>query len=348
MRRRRRSRTISPQMIIVAVIVILICSSSLFVVMSSGKETVSSNDLDIRSLITRFLPTGKSVLVSGMPGLGQMSEASPVVITKAAVPGEFLRNAVLFFANVDIHDMRSWFQIEIPFLAIVKNGYPAVSAAAVPNFPKFDYTNNVLNAQPLVGIYHTHTAESFLPSAGVTHRPGGQRGEIVEVGEALAKRLESRGIRAVQSKAIHDYPSFMKAYSPSETTAKTMLSENPSLQMIFDIHRDADKRENSIIEIAGTTVARITFIVARGQPDLLQPHWQQNHAFAKLLDARLNQYYPGISRGIQLVDWRYNQHLHPRALLIEVGCQENSKEEATGSIELLGDIIAEIIAENKN
>ena len=118
--------------------------------------------------------------------------------------------------------------------------------------------------------------------------------------------------------------------------------------MIFDIHRDADKRENSIIEIAGTTVARITFIVARGQPDLLQPHWQQNHAFAKLLDARLNQYYPGISRGIQLVDWRYNQHLHPRALLIEVGCQENSKEEATGSIELLGDIIAEIIAENKN
>ena len=348
MRRRRRSRTISPQMIIVAVIVILVCSSSLFVVLSSGKETVSSGALDAGSLIAQFLPTWKNVLFSGIPGLGEMSEPSPVVITKAAVPGEFLRNAVLFFSNVDIHDMRSWFQIEIPFLAIVKNGYPAVSAAAVPNFPKFDYKNNVLNSQPLVGIYHTHTAESFLPSSGVTHRPGGQRGEIVEVGEALAKRLESRGIRAVQSKAIHDYPSFMKAYSPSETTAKTMLGENPSLQMIFDIHRDADKRENSIIEIAGNTVARITFVVARGQPDLVQPHWQQNHAFAKLLDARLNQYYPGISRGIQLVDWRYNQHLHPRALLIEVGCQENSKEEAAGGIELLGDVIAEIIAENKN
>lgn len=193
-RRRRRSRTISPQMIIVAVIVILICSSSLFVVMSSGKETVSSNDLDIRSLITRFFAYREECAGFGYAGWDKCRKLH-LSWLPAAVPGEFLRNAVLFFANVDIHDMRSWFQIEIPLsLAIVKNGYPAVSAAAVPNFPKFDYTNNVLNAQPLVGIYHTHTAESFLPSAGVTHRQADSAVKLLR----SARRLRS-GLKAAVS-----------------------------------------------------------------------------------------------------------------------------------------------------
>ncbi|MPN40441.1 hypothetical protein SDC9_187978 [bioreactor metagenome] len=138
----------------------------------------------------------------------------------------------------------------------------------------------------------------------------------------------------------------MKAYGASEITAQKMVAENPSLQMIFDIHRDADKRENSTAMVNGVPAAKITIVVATGQPDLPQPHWQQNHAFAKLIDAKLNQYYPGLSKGILLVEWRYNQHLHPRALLIEVGCQENSREEAERSIEFLADVVAQIIAEN--
>jgi stage II sporulation protein P len=84
-----------------------------------------------------------------------------------------------------------------------------------------------------------------------------------------------------------------------------------------------------------------------GQQDLVQPHWQQNHAFAKLIDAKLNQHYPGLSRGIQMQNWRYNQHLHPRALLLEVGCQETTMEEAVHSMEMLGDVLGEIIAENQ-
>jgi len=88
-------------------------------------------------------------------------------------------------------------------------------------------------------------------------------------------------------------------------------------------------------------------LVCIGQEGLVQPHWQQNHAFAKLIDAKLNQRYPGLSFGIQMENWRYNQHLHPRALLLEVGCHENSKEEAQRAIEMFGDIVAEIINENK-
>lgn len=292
-------------------------------------------------------PSWGKVLFSGLPGLVEKANDQSAVTVKNELSVKYvLRGVVMLFTGVDIKDIRSVFHSEIPMIAILKTGSPSVNAMTLPNFPKFDPASIMPSGKPLVGIYHTHTAESFIPASGVTHRPGGQKGEIVEVGETLVKRLQGHGVSSVQYKDIHDYPSFMKAYGASEATVKKMLADNPSLQMIFDIHRDADKKENSTIAINGVPAARITIVVATGQQDLAQPHWQENHAFAKLIDAKLNEHYPGLSRGIHLVDWRYNQHLHPRALLIEVGCQENTKEEANYSIEMLGDVIAEIIAEN--
>lgn len=294
------------------------------------------------------LPKWRDILFSGIPRLLVSTEEAVIHGAKAETsPGQFWRESILFFTNIDIKDLRSLFQSEIPVLAMLKPITQTVSAMNFPNFPKFEIASNTPKGKPLVGIYYTHTAESFVPSSGATHRPGGQRGDIVNVGEALAKRLMTYEIGAIEDKTIHDYPSFMKAYGASEVTVKKMLAENPSLQMIFDIHRDAEKRENYITTVNGIQVARLMIIVTTGKQGLVQPHWQQNHAFAKLIDAKLNQRYPGVSRGIRMDDWRYNQHLHPRALLIEIGCQENTKEEAERGIELLGDIIAEIIAENK-
>ena len=293
-----------------------------------------------------FLVPWREVLSSGIPGFGAGGDASPVRVKELVTAHSLIRGAILFATGVDIKDMRSVLRAEIPFMGVFKPGAPAVSAISLPNFPKFEFKGVTPAGKPLVGIYHTHTAESFIPSSGVSHRPGGQRGEIVEVGEALKARLERHGIAALHSRAIHDFPSFMKAYGPSENTVRKMLGDNPSIQMVFDIHRDADKRDNSTVMVNGVAMARITLVVGMGQQDLVQPHWQQNHAFAKLLDARISQHFPGLSRGIQLVEWRYNQHLHPRALLVEVGCQENSKEEAVRSIELVGDVVAEILSES--
>ncbi len=302
-------------------------------------------DREEGQLPTFLVPWGK-ILSAGIPGFSAADEVSPVKVKPVITVHSLFRTAVLFATGVDIRDMRSLLQTEIPFMGLFKPGQPAVTAISLPNFPKFEFKGLTTAGKPLVGIYHTHTAESFLPTAGVTHRPGGQRGDIVEVGDALVQRLAKHGVAAMQSRNIHDYPSFMKAYGPSEVTARKMLADNPSIQMMFDIHRDADKRENAIVTVNGVTMARITLVVGMGQQDLAQPHWQQNHAFAKLIDARLSQHYPGLSRGIQLVEWRYNQHLHPRALLVEVGCQENSREEAVRSIELLGDVVAEILSES--
>jgi len=330
--------------VVVAMLAMVVCGIYYFSNLSAVPASTPLSQED--SQTRRFLPRWQDILSAGIPGFNVGKEPAVVSVRPAVDISSVLRGTISFFTAIDVQDIRSIFIEEIPFMAQFANDLPAISAMNLPNFPKFDWKNSTFPGQPLVGVYHTHTSESFIPSSGVDHAPGGQRGDIVDVGEALVNRLAKDGIPAVQSKNINDYPSFMKAYDKSEVTASEMLADYPSLQMIFDIHRDADIRDNTTVMINGVPVARITIVVAMGQPDLVQPHWQENHAFAKLIDARLNEYYPGLSHGIELTEWRYNQHLHPRALLIEVGGQENSKEECMRSMEILADILAKILRES--
>lgn len=292
-------------------------------------------------------PVWREILFGGMPMLREMTSPQvPITVKKINPPRSFVSAVTLFLVNVDIKDPRTFLTAQIPLL----NRWPLPltnTAAAIPHFPKFDAVENIPSGEPLVGIYHTHTSEAYVPSFGKTHAPGGQKGDIVEVGAALAAALQQSGIPTLHNQTVHDYPSFMKAYAPSEVSARKMLAEHRSIQMLFDIHRDADKRENTMVTIGGEEVARIRIIVAIGQPDLPQPYWQQNHAFAKLIETKMNEMYPGLSRGMLLADWRYNQHLHPRALLLEVGAQENSCEEAKRSMRLLAKVLAEIMRENR-
>ncbi len=293
------------------------------------------------------LPQWRDILFSGIPGLIYTTEPRPVVIVKNEQSAQqLLRETMRFLIGVDIADIRSILQVEIPLLTKVKSVPQTVSAMTLPNFPKFEKSEKVPSGKPLVGLYYTHTAESYVPNTGATHKPGGQLGDIVDVGGALAKQLGTYGISTLQNTTVNDYPSFMKAYDASEVTVRKMIAENPSIQMYFDIHRDAGNKESHTAMVNGVEVAKIKILVCIGQQDLVQPHWQQNHAFAKLIDAKLNQRFPGLSFGIQMENWRYNQHLHPRALLLEVGCQENTKEEAQRAMEMFGDVLAEIINEN--
>lgn len=288
-------------------------------------------------------PMLREAFFSGLPLLRELSSIrSPVAVQKINRPRSLLATVSRFLVNVDMHDPQTFLTAQIPLLC----QWPMSTVATyIPNFPKLDPVD-FISGEPLVAIYHTHASEAYVPSYGKTHSPAGQRGDIVDTGEALAAALQKNyNIKVLHNQDIHDYPSFMKAYGPSELTTKRILQEHPSIQMVFDIHRDADTREHTTTSIGGEDVARIRIIVAIGQPDLPQPHWQQNHAFAKLIEVKMNERYPGLSRGIMLADWRYNQHLHSRALLLEVGAQENSVEEAKRSMKLFAEIIAEIFRE---
>lgn len=301
-----------------------------------------------KSLIPSVSLKWSDVLFLGIPGLEQTKQ-NPVKSQSLSFSRmNILRNVILSVTDIDIANLKTLMSIEIAGLSSAPSRKQTVTVTSVPNKAKFTVKKLNLSSKPIVGIYHTHTSESFIPSSGYSHRRGGNTGDIVTVGEAAVQKFATNGIKAIQSKAIHDYPSFMKAYGASELTVKKMLQENPSIEMIFDIHRDADKRESITAMLDDQTTAKILIVVAQGQPDLPQPHWEENYAFAQLIDKKLQQHYPGVSRGIQLVDWRYNQHLHRRALLIEVGSQESTIEEAIRSIEIFADVVSEIIAEGSD
>lgn len=169
-----------------------------------------------------------------------------------------------------------------------------------------------------VGIYHTHSAESYIPSSGTDSVDGG--GEILEVGEQLSSQLQQQGVRAKHDSAIH-CPHDAHAYIRSRRTALSLAEKNP--QVLFDVHRDSAPREPYTMEIQGEDVARILLVVGQQNPNR-----EANTSFAKALKEAADEEFPGLVKGILMGQGDYNQDIGPRMLLLEVGSQEVSVEEA--------------------
>ncbi|KUK82040.1 MAG: putative membrane protein, partial [Pelotomaculum thermopropionicum] len=102
-------------------------------------------------------------------------------------------------------------------------------------------------------------------------------------------------------------------------------------------------RKQSTVKVNGREAAAILLVVgsdARGS----FPGWDQNYDFAVQLARKINQMYPGLCLGVRVKDGRYNQFLHPRAVLVEVGTTNNFTEEALRSAGYLADALAELLA----
>ncbi|HHW15043.1 MAG TPA: stage II sporulation protein P, partial [Firmicutes bacterium] len=122
----------------------------------------------------------------------------------------------------------------------------------------------------------------------------------------------------------------------------------PTLRLLLDVHRDglAEVDRDFITTVmGGERLARIALIVGKGQPGLPNPHWERNLALAQRLHAKMEEMYPGLSRGVSTRNWPYNQELTDRALLLEIGDHFNTKEEALKSAALLADCLAALLAD---
>jgi stage II sporulation protein P len=210
---------------------------------------------------------------------------------------------------------------------------------------------------PLIAVYHTHSSEAYHGPSG--HAKGksysgsdyvwGKTTGLIAVGDELGRVLtEDYRIPVVHSRNIHDYPIFRDAYANSATTAREILRKYPSVRLLLDLHRDglADVDRDFITTVmGGERLARISLVVGRGQPGLPNPHWEKNLALAQRLHAKMEEMYPGLSRGVTVRNWPYNQELSDRALLLEIGDHYNTKEEALKSAALLADCLAALLAD---
>jgi len=207
--------------------------------------------------------------------------------------------------------------------------------------------NRVQSDTPLIALYNTHTSETFELTDGLAHLKGKAGGIALVTGEIKKVIEEEYGIPVVYSDKLHD-TSFNKSYAESEKTVKQLLEGNPDLEMLFDIHRDgAVTREQSLVTIHGQQVARILIIVGTdARAD--HPGWRENLDFARKIAAKMDNMYPGLSRGITTKEGRYHQQYSPRALLVEIGSAKNATDEAIASGRLFANVVVAVLNDMAN
>lgn len=199
------------------------------------------------------------------------------------------------------------------------------------------------NDKPQILIYHTHSQEAFVDSI-----PGDESTTIVGAGEKLAGILRDKyGYNVIHLTESFDAESRDYAYGNSLPVLERLLEENPSIEVVIDLHRDAMPEDRRlVVDLQGRPTAQFMFFnglsrTARNGPieSMENPYLDDNLAFSFQMQTASNEYYPGLARRIYLKAYRYNLHLRPKSLLIELGAQNNTVEEIMNAIDPLAHII---------
>ena len=204
---------------------------------------------------------------------------------------------------------------------------------------------------PQILIYHTHSQETFVDS-----REGKEEDTIVGVGNYLTDLLEEKyGYQVIHVTDAFDMMGGTldrsKAYDYARISIEKVLEENPTVEVVIDLHRDGVPDDRRLVtEVNGKSTAQLLFYnglsytVNQGAVSYLpNPYIEENLAFSFQLEYQAAQYYPDLYRGIYLAGLRYNLHLKPRALLLEAGAQTNTVEEVRNAMEPFADILNRVL-----
>ncbi|MEE0264357.1 MAG: stage II sporulation protein P [Acutalibacteraceae bacterium] len=226
--------------------------------------------------------------------------------------------------------------------------YEQLLSAGLP----FEITDS---KSPQVLIVHTHTTESFLINdngyyyTDYPFRSTDPQRNMVAVGNEVVTSLENNGIHAVHATEIHD-STYTGSYARSEQTIYKYLEQYPDIKVIIDLHRDAvgydDERGKYKPTFTYNNKKAAQIMIMSGYDPYNNyglGHWQENLTFALKLQQKAEQLYPGMTRPLYFGDFAYNMFINNGSLLIEVGTETNTLEEAKYTGELLGNVIAEVL-----
>ena len=217
------------------------------------------------------------------------------------------------------------------FYAIDSNALAGSDLLNLQELKGYDLTVSKTDAAPQILIYHTHSKETFADSV-----QGDPEQSIVGVGSFLTKLLEEEyGYSVLHHVAEYDTVRD-EAYAKSLPAIEQLLQENPSIQVVIDLHRDSGNPGREMtVDIDGRKTARFMFFngISRSRRTgdiayLANPNLKENLAFSFQMQAAAGEYYPGRTRKIYIKQYRYNMHLRGKTLLIELGDENSTLEEA--------------------
>lgn len=261
-------------------------------------------------------------------------------------------------SRLDISDPRMFLAIAIPVLRYTPGvdaeeewHVPASDPPVPPLIPVLDPSvDPTLQAmgwlyQPQMLIYHSHNIESYKPTSGKTHIYDNPEQTVVRVGAHLADELAKLGVKVAHSRTDNSSKDFTAAYATALKTVTAALQDNPSTEYVIDLHRDAGPRSATTMVLQGQSIARLYLVVGANEK-LGHPNWEKNYQYAQRLHKKLEELYPGLSRGILVRDTaRFNQHVRDKSLLVEVGGENNTMDEALRATTCLAKAMAEVAKE---
>lgn len=211
------------------------------------------------------------------------------------------------------------------------------------------------DSKPQVLIYHTHTTEAYLlqeatsvPAGSESRSTDGTR-SVVMVGNAIAAQLKAVGIGVVHDTTIHDSPAYNGSYNRSKQTMAKNLKQYPSIQVTLDIHRDSMTTSNGTrykptAVINGKKAAQVMILSGCDDDGTLGfPDWEYNLRLGVRVQKQLSDLYPGLARPLNFCPRQYNLNMTKGSLLVEVGTEVNTLDEAVYSGELFGAALAKTL-----
>ncbi|MDE7323754.1 MAG: stage II sporulation protein P [Lachnospiraceae bacterium] len=216
----------------------------------------------------------------------------------------------------------------------------------------FDASLKQDNSNVQILVYHTHSQETYIDSV-----EGDSSTSIVGVGEHLCNILRTQyGFNVLHHTGEYDVESRDYAYSNAMAGLDKVLAENPSIEVMIDLHRDQTNADTRLVTtIQNKTMAKFMFFNGLCYTrelgtlnNLPNPYVQDNLSLSFQMQLAAEEFYPGLTRRIYLKGYRYNLHYRPKSMLIELGSQTNTVEEAMNSCDPLAHIIAMVLnGENK-
>ena len=199
-------------------------------------------------------------------------------------------------------------------------------------------------------IYHTHSQETFADSDNDPST------SIVGIGRYLTEILNNKyKIPTMHHEGVYDLINGKldrsEAYEFAKPEVEQILAENPSIEVVIDLHRDGVADTTHLVtEINGKPTAQFMFFnglsrtrVNGDLAGMANPYLQDNLAFSLQMKIAAETKYPGFARRNYLRGYKYNMDLMPRMLLIEAGAQTNTVEEMRNAMEVLADLLNSVL-----
>lgn len=205
-----------------------------------------------------------------------------------------------------------------------------------------------ISEEPQILIYHTHGTEGYSDS-----RKGVEADTVVGMGDILCEELTSRGFSVIHDRTTYDYVNGKDnrnyAYTTARPQIEALLEEYPSIEVILDIHRDSGAARKTTIDGKDTAQIMLFNGLCRNADGpisyLPNPYLDDTLAFSLQLNLLGKERYPGLMYKLYLKNYRYNMHFTGHCMLVELGTQNNTVEEAQNGVRYLAELLHELLTE---